>query len=117
MRLLLASLLLLLPSVAGAEEDLTDLQDNFNCAVVHDKDHPCPGYPKELGITATSYEESGNYQADLDRFLAEKVQPEIALAELNYSKNRNLYQDAEQSIAHYLKALVLIEQEKLRRQK
>lgn len=94
---------LLVPSVAGAETEVrfADLRAEQKKAI------------RDAG-----------FQTEVDRFLTEKVQPEIEAGtnQLNdsYSDDSTLEGmkiQSQRAIAHYLKALVLIEQEKLRRQK
>ena len=104
MKLLLAFLLLLVPVVAGAHE--LGVNEQYPHGVIH------------------SHAEETR-QKEIDRFLSEKVEPHIAYAERKL--NPGLTDDGfpiipnaraeEIAIAHYLRALVEIEAERLRREK
>ena len=89
---------------------------------------PCAAWAETTEEFVKRHYDRGYAQArseieDTDRFLAEKVLPEIEAGDAAYKRNfgGNIIVSAEandwNAIAHYLRALVEIEIEKLRRSK
>ena len=90
-RLLPLLLVLLLPGVAGAHET----------QYIH-----AHAYEREIPIEIET-------ESDVDRFLSEQVRLEIEAGDRELTGEE---MSPSWAIAHYLKALVLIEQERLRRE-
>ena len=96
MRFLIALLVLLLPGVAGAHDT------NYGHGHVGDR---------ELELISVEVERESDR---IERFLSSQVQPEIEAGDQEM-RGKSYDVERSKSIAHYVKALVLIEQEKLRR--
>lgn len=71
--------------------------------------------PPDATISVIDIKDSGNAESDTDRFLREQVQPQIEAGDMMANYKPPTETTGLHSCAHYLKALVLIEQEKLRR--
>ena len=109
------TLILSLSQTAWAVENDNIMKTEANCTVNHGPDG-CPGYLeyRDADITLDSY------KSDTDRFLAEKVWPSVEEGDkrLKDCFKGLMYPDyPEVAIAKYLRALVEIEAEKLRRGK
>ena len=117
-KLLALALLLCVPSVAGADTsfDHRTKDDPFPIATEEDvrvrgyKPGSHPGMPWTPELERTLEKES------VDRFLSEKVQPEMEAGSDDMKVTPGMIINPEAAIVHYLKALVLVEEERLKRE-
>ena len=116
------SLLLCLVSAALADTSFDHRTKNDPFPVATEEDVQVRGYKpgSHPGLPWTSEPERTFKLYEVDRFLREQVQPELEAGQASIdSKGMGvdyLELTRQDAIAHYLKALVLIEQERLRRE-